>query len=67
MYTQDEVGDLVWLVASGVVDLNKMKVHTFPLGKINEAVVMASTPKGLEVALEVCVNLINDITWYKVT
>jgi len=34
----DAIGDLIRLVASGVVDLNKVSIHGVSLAKINEAV-----------------------------
>ena len=48
MFSQDVVGDLIRLVASGVVDLNKIKVHPFPLDQVNAAISKASNLKGLD-------------------
>ena len=48
MFSQDAFGDLIRLVASGVVDLNKIKVHCFPLDQVNAAISKASTLKGLD-------------------
>ncbi|UJR07391.1 hypothetical protein I4U23_011677 [Adineta vaga] len=48
MFSQEMFGNLIRLVTSGVVDLNKIKVHTFPLDQVNEAISKASTLKGLD-------------------
>ena len=48
MFSQDAFGDLVRLVASGVVDFNKIKVHPFPLEQANAAISKASTLKGFD-------------------
>jgi threonine dehydrogenase-like Zn-dependent dehydrogenase len=48
MFSQDDFGDLIRLVASGVVDFNKIKVHSFPLDQVNAAISKASTLKGLD-------------------
>ncbi len=48
MFNQDDFGGLIRLVTSGVVDLNKIKVHPFPLDQVNAAVSKASTLKGLD-------------------
>ena len=47
MFHQDDFGGLIRLVTSGVVDLNKIRVHPFPLDQVNSAVSKASTVKGL--------------------
>jgi len=47
MSDRDSYGDLMRLAASGVLDINKIKVHTFPLDQINDAISKASTAKGL--------------------
>lgn len=48
MFSQDDFGDLIRLVASGVVDFNKINVHSFPLDQVNAAISKASTVKGLD-------------------
>ena len=48
MFSQDAFGDLIRLVASGVVDFNKINVHPFPLHQVNLAISKASTLKGLD-------------------
>jgi alcohol dehydrogenase len=48
MCSLDAFGGLIRLVASGVVDLNKIKVHPFPLDQVNAAISKASTLKGLD-------------------
>jgi threonine dehydrogenase-like Zn-dependent dehydrogenase len=48
MFSQDAFGDLIRLVASGVVDFHKIKVQSFPLDQVNAAISKACTLKGLD-------------------
>ncbi len=46
MYSMDAFGELIRLVASGVLDLNKFKVLSFSLDHVNEAVAQAAKTKS---------------------
>lgn len=47
----DSFGDIVRMIASGVLDIGKLRVHAFPLAQINEAVAEAAKYKGLDWAV----------------
>ena len=48
MSTQEAFGDMIRLIACGLLDLNKIKVHTYPLAKVNEAVAVAGDLRGFD-------------------
>lgn len=43
MSPQESYGDIMKYVAGGLIDLNKIRVHPYPLDKVNEAVAKAGS------------------------